>query len=299
MSAAAAKRAVAPLPGRCREAAPLADCCTWRIGGPARWLAEPETVEELERLLARCAAEGLPWRLIGAGSNLLFPDEGLEGVTIRLAGGFSAIAVEGNRLRAGAAAPAGSLCRRAAEAGLSGLEFAVGIPAWLGGMLRMNAGAHGSETGAVAKRVRVLEPGLGVRWIDGRGMGFTYRDCAALAGAIALEAELELVRSDPETVRAATRENNDYRRRTQPLSEATCGSVFKRPPGDFPGRLIEEAGCKGRRVGAIRVSELHANFFVNEGGGRAADVLALVADVKAAVLADSGVALEEEFRHVS
>lgn len=299
MSAQAGIRALAAaLPDRCRPAAPLAECCTWRIGGAAELLVQPADARELALALAICAENATPWRLIGGGSNLLFPDEGLPGATIRLGGVFAEIAVEGRLVRAGAAAPAGSLCRRAAEAGLSGLEYAVGIPAWLGGMLRMNAGAHGGETAAIVRRVRVLEPGLGERWIDGPEMGFGYRDCTALAAAIALEAELELVESDAEKVRAATRENNDYRRRTQPLSEATCGSVFRRPPGDFPGRLIEAAGCKGRRVGAIRVSERHANFFVNEGRGRACDALELVAEVKHEVKTRFGVELVEEFAHV-
>jgi UDP-N-acetylmuramate dehydrogenase len=286
------------LPGRCRRAQALAACCTWRIGGPAELFVVPETVDELRAALDLCIGHELPWRLIGAGSNLLFPDEGLPGAVIRLGQGFAGIAVKGRLLQVGAAAPAGSLCRRAAEAGLAGLEFAIGIPAWLGGMLRMNAGAHGGEMAGVVRRVLLLPPGGEPRWRDARSLGFHYRGCEALERGIALQAELELQPEGSAAVRERTREYNEIRRRMQPLTEASCGSVFKRPPGDYPGRLIEAAGCKGLSVGGIRVSEKHANFFVNTGGGRAVEVLELVAQVKAAVREHSGVMLEEEFRHV-
>lgn len=284
------------LPGACSTQVPLAGLCTWHIGGPAALLAEPGDIDSLRRLLAVIQQTGLPWWLIGNGSNLLFPDEGLPGVVIRLGEGLAGWTFDGTRLLAGAAAPVGSLARAAAREGLSGLEFLVGIPARLGGALRMNAGAHGMELAPAVRRVHTINA-LGVlAWQEAPEMGFGYRRCHGLEGRIAVEAELELVPAPEEEVLGRTREFNRYRQQTQPLKEWSCGSVFKRPGPDlYPGRLIEHAGLKGYRLGGIQVSPVHANFLVNLGGGTAADVLALVALVKRAVFEHSGVLLEEEF----
>jgi UDP-N-acetylmuramate dehydrogenase len=284
------------LPGRCREGVPLSGLCTWHIGGPAALLAEPATVEELVRLMAVIRDGNLPWWLIGNGSNLLFPDEGLPGVVIRLGEGLAGFGIEGTRLLAGAAAPVGSLARAAAREGLSGLEFLVGIPALLGGALRMNAGAHGMELAAVVRRVHTLNREGVLAWHTAEELGFGYRQCHGLESRIALQAELELVPAPADEVGGRTREFNRYRQQTQPLKEWSCGSVFKRPGPDlYPGRLIEDAGMKGFRLGGIQVSPVHANFLVNTGEGTAAQVLDLVERIKRAVFEHSGIRLEEEF----
>ena len=288
-------RITAALPDRCRAEASLAGLCTWHIGGPAALLVEPHTVAELETLLELLREERLPWWLIGNGSNLLFPDAGLDGVVIHLAGEFSQFSFEGPLLKAGAAAPVGSLARQAAARGLSGLEFMVGIPALLGGALRMNAGAHSCELNTVVRRVDVLEH-AGRRWLELEELDFGYRSCPGLLHRVAVQAELELVPAPMEEVLDRTRGFNRYRQQTQPLSAWSCGSVFKRPaPDTYPGKLIEDAGMKGFRLGGIQVSPVHANFFVNLGDGRADQVLELVERVRQAVLDHSGIRLEEEF----
>ena len=284
------------LPGRCSAGVPLAGLCTWHIGGPAALLAEPASVEELQRLMHLLADSDLPWWLIGNGSNLLFPDAGFPGVVIRLAGDLARFRFDGTRLIAGAAAPVGSLARAAAREGLSGLEFLVGIPALLGGALRMNAGAHGCETATTVRRVLTLNRAGVLTWHSVEELGFGYRQCHGLENRIAVEAELELVPAPEEVVAGRTREYNRYRQETQPLRDWTCGSVFKRPaPECYPGKLIEDAGMKGFRLGGIQVSPVHANFFVNLGEGTAAQVLELVDIVSRAVFEHSGIRLEKEF----
>ncbi len=284
-------------PAICLTEVPLSECCTWRIGGPAALLAEPRSPGELADLLGSVREEGLPWWLIGNGSNLLFPDEGLPGVVIRLAGEFRELQVREHVIHCGAAVPVGSLARRAAREGLSGLEFLVGIPALLGGALRMNAGAHGSETGNVVEAVQVLQADGSTSWLESEELDFSYRRCGALSESTALFARLCMNPGSAEQVRERTQACQKYRQETQPLRAWTCGSVFKRPgPELYPGKLIEEAGFKGQRCGDIEVSSVHANFFVNHGEGTAAQVLELVERVKEGVYEHSGVRLEEEFR---
>ncbi len=286
------------LPGCCERDVLLSTLSTWRIGGPADLVCRPENEDELRRLLELLADAGAAWWIVGRGSNLLFPDRGLRGVVIRLGRGFDFVERRGLELRAGAAASAGSLCRTAAREGLSGLEFAAGIPATLGGMLKMNAGAHDCEIADCVSRVRMLDREARVFEMGTEALGFDYRSCAGLEDSVALEARLRLEASDPGAVAERMKGMLEARRRTQPLDEASCGSVFKRPPGDYPGRLIESAGLKGARSGGLRVSSLHANFFINEGGATASDALELVAWVKQEVLRRTGVRLEEEFTYV-
>ncbi len=286
------------LPGRCQRDASLAELSHWRIGGPAALLVVPESAEELSRLLSVCATHDLPWWIVGRGSNLLFADEGLAGVVIRLGSGFERMEFDSPFVTVGAALRARPLSLAAAERGLSGLEFAAGIPATVGGMLRMNAGAHGGEISGLVRHVNVVEQDGTLRTLSAEEMGFAYRKCEALQKRIAVEAVLELGIGDTASIQECTREMLRHRRETQPLDYPSCGSVFKRPATGAPGQLIEAAGLKGRKIGGIRVSQMHANFFVNEGGGKARDVLALVELVKQAVLEHSGVTLEEEFHYV-
>jgi UDP-N-acetylmuramate dehydrogenase len=276
----------------------LAACSTWKMGGSARVLCEPSSVSELQAVEAWRKRHGLKRLIIGGGSNLLFSDDGFDGVVLRLADDFAEFALDGNRMRVGAAASAVKVARACAEAGLSGMEFAAGLPATVGGLVMMNAGAYGQDMQAVIERVQVLREG-GLRWLDAKDLTFDYRHVTGLEMGIVLAAELRLEKQDTEKVQERTTRWLKERKQKQPLNKATCGSVFKRPEGDFPGRLIEAAGLKGHAVGAMRVSSLHANFFVNEGGAKAADALALVQLVKTSVRTKFGVELEEEFRYVS
>ena len=239
-----------------------------------------------------------PGGSIGRGSNLLFADEGLAGAVIRLGSGFEGMHFQSPFIRVGAALRARPLSLAAAERGLSGLEFAAGIPATVGGMLKMNAGAHGGEIGSLVREVRVVDYRGKQHTLSAAEMGFSYRRCEGLEDRIAVEALLELRPGNTASIQECTREMLRHRRETQPLNYPSCGSVFKRPAEGAPGRLIEAAGMKGQRVGGIRVSQMHANFFVNEGGGKASEVLELVARVKRAVFEHSGVKLEEEFHYV-
>ena len=297
-SARAIERLLGALPQRCAEQVPLASLCTWRIGGPADLLLKPDNEAELALALGILGEESASWWMVGAGSNLLFPDEGLRGVVLRLGAGFAGLDLESPLVTAGAALNATTLCRTVAEAGLAGLEFAGGIPGSVGGMVRMNAGAHGQDVAQTLSRVRVMERDGQACWLAAAELGLVYRSCSLLADRLVLAAQFTLREDRPEEILQRMRAMLDARRSSQPLREATCGSVFKRPGGDFPGRLIEDAGLKGARMGAAVVSSLHANFFINEGGATARDMLALVDHVKRTVKERFGVELEEEFRHV-
>ena len=297
-TARAIERLRGALPPRCESDAPLAACSSWRIGGPADLLLRPDDEAELALALAVLREEEAAWWLVGAGSNLLFPDEGLRGVVLRLGEGFAALEITAPLLRAGAALAAGTLCRRAAEAGLAGLEFAAGIPGTVGGLVRMNAGAHDQEVSQTLRRARLMDRAGVAAWVGAAELGLAYRDSAGLGARLVLAAEFALAPDEPAAIRDRMRGMLERRRASQPLRESSCGSVFKRPAGDYPGRLIEAAGLKGTRVGAAVVSRQHANFFVNEGGATARDMLALVALVKERVRERFGVELEEEFQHV-
>lgn len=276
--------------------APLAPLTTWRIGGPAELLASPTDRDDLVGLVRSCAAEGIPWRVLGNGSNLLVRDEGVRGVVIRTRRVLDRVDIEGTTVRAAAGAMFPSLANLAAAAGLAGLEFGAGIPGTVGGAVIMNAGWHRHEFGNFVTEVEFLGPDGEVERFDRTACAFGYRTSAFRGRpGVVLVARLDLTRDDPDAIRARLDEFAASRKRNQPTRLPSCGSVFVQPPGDFAGRLIEAAGLKGRRVGGIEVSTLHANFFVNVGGGTARDALALVADVEAEVERRFGVRLEREF----
>jgi len=274
----------------------LAPLTTWRIGGPAELLAVPADREDLRCAVACAAALRLPWRVLGRGSNLLVRDEGVRGLVLRLHRALGDLRVEPPCLEAGAGVSLPVLARRTAALSLSGLEFAAGIPGTLGGAIVMNAGWHEHEIGAVVQHVETLEPGGEVRIRPAAECGFGYRRSRFRGGAaIVLGARLALVPGPRAEIEARLAHHAASRKAHQPTELPSCGSVFLKPAGDFAGRLIEQAGLKGRRVGDVQVSPKHANFFVNLGAGTAADALALVDEVERAVLARHGVRLEREF----
>jgi UDP-N-acetylenolpyruvoylglucosamine reductase len=275
---------------------PLARRTTLRVGGPARLFCEPAGEEDLRTVLAEARREGAPVFMIGRGSNLIVPDEGVDGIVISLShkawSGFEIL--PDGRVRVGAGLRLKNLCGLAAAAGLAGFEFLEGIPASVGGALRMNAGAMGGWIFDIVDEVRVMSMDGAVADLPRAGMSVDYRHCGELLSAIALGAILRPLSTTD--VAAVGRQIDDYRRKrhdSQPR-EPSAGCIFKNPPGASAGRLIDESGLKGMRVGGAEVSRVHANFVINSGDATSADVLELVRRVRAEVRQAKGVELEPE-----
>jgi UDP-N-acetylmuramate dehydrogenase len=277
----------------------LAPLTTFRVGGPAALYLEAEDDVDLAAAGLAVRETGVPFLVLGKGSNLLVADDGFPGLVVRLGRRFRWAAREGARLTAGAAMPLPALAGIALRHGLSGLEFGVAIPATLGGAVRMNAGAHGTEMVDVLVGIEVFSLHEGRRRSVAAGeVRFAYRTTSLPVDAIVVGAEVELAPGDEAAIRARMDEARDARRRTQPLAEPNCGSVFKNPPGDHAARLIDTAGLKGTRVGGAHVSTKHANFIVADDGASAADVLDLIRLVRERVADVAGVELEPEVRLV-
>jgi UDP-N-acetylmuramate dehydrogenase len=291
-------RDLPPVRGRWQRDVPLAPRTWLRAGGPAEALFEPADAGDLEAFLAGGPA-GLPVTPIGVASNLLVRDGGIEGVVLRLRGPLAAISVEGPCLRVGAGATDRSIAIHAMQAGLSGLEFFIGIPGTLGGAIRMNAGAFGGETAEVVEQVTALDPQGRRQVLRAAELGFAYRHSGLPQDWIVIEAVLRAVPGDPAAVRARMAAIKAEREASQPLRVATGGSTFKNPSGDRKAwQLIDAAGCRGLRHGRAMVSEKHCNFLINTGAARAAEIEALGELVRARVLAHSGVALEWEIHRI-
>jgi UDP-N-acetylmuramate dehydrogenase len=274
---------------------PLAPYTTWKIGGPADALLIPKTKEKLIETVRILHASGAAWTVLGRGSNTLI-SEGIRGFVIKLGPALDTLRVEGTTLIAGGAYSFIKLSVMAGKEGLTGLEFAGGIPGSVGGAVYMNAGAHGSDVSRILKRAElVLENGELVT-LAREQLEYAYRHSVLhdkLRG-IVTEAEFELRYGDRKEIAAALAAYKDRRLRTQPLQLACAGSVFRNPEGCFAAKLIEEAGLKGYRVGGAEVSPLHANFIVNTGQATARDVLSLMEEVQRVVLEKFGVQLNPE-----
>lgn len=254
----------------------LAPLTTWRVGGPAWCLCTVRTAGEAEFTAQACAEAGVVLRALGRGSNLLVSDGGFDGVMLRLSGSLAKLKLDRGRMQAGGGAALIACVKLAARRGLGGLEWAAGMPASLGGAVATNAGAAGSEMAALTETVSLLLPGGEVKDIPGPELGAGYRRRELPLGALVLGAGLRLKKSEPATVAAKTQAALAKRRASQPLAARTAGSVFKNPPGDYAGRLIEAAGLKGQSIGGAMVSPRHANFIENRGSATAADILALM-----------------------
>ena len=276
---------------------PLSKHTSFRVGGPAELLACPRSEEELAALLRQCARMELRPRVLGGGTNILAPDGGVPGVVISTRGLDSLELPEDGSISAGAGVPLARLAVFAQKNGLTGLEFAHGIPGTVGGGMYMNAGAYGGELAQVAVSARFLTAEGELRTLVGEEMGLGYRRSAfmGLPGVI-VSARFRLEAGDPETIQARMRELMERRRASQPLELPSAGSTFKRPVGGYAAALIQEAGLKGFRVGDAAVSEKHAGFVVNLGHASSADVLTLIARVRETVRARSGIELEPEVR---
>ncbi len=275
----------------------MAEYTSMKVGGPARLMMDVRDAEHVRLALDAAAREGIPVLRLGNGSNLLVADEGFEGLVLHFGRSFSRVTLEGESMTAEAGAPLMGLSRLAGEHGLTGLEFAAGIPASVGGAALMNAGAYGSEMAEIVTQVECLD-GRGRRLRLGRGeIGYGYRHSRMMdEGLTVLSVTVALRRGDPELIANLVRDYQRRRREKQPLSYPSCGSFFKRPEGYYAGALIEAAGLKGCRVGGAEVSRLHAGFIINVGKATAADVLALMRHVRETVKAASGVTLEPEVR---
>jgi len=267
---------------------PLASLTTYKLGGSARYLAIPEREQELVRIVGLLRDDPLPVAVLGRGSNVLISDRGFDGLVIRLGRGFSWVSV-GETVSAGSATPLPLLARTAARAGRTGLEFYVGIPGSVGGALTMNAGCHGSDTKDVLVTASVLDLS------DAAALDLSYRHSNLGPLQVVLQAEFATEPADAADCERRIREITRWRKAHQPGGVLNAGSVFKNPPGDSAGRLIDQAGLKGLIVGGARVSPMHANFIEAGRGATALDVYRLIRTVQAR-MEERGISLEPEVR---
>jgi UDP-N-acetylmuramate dehydrogenase len=283
---------------RVRFDAPLSRCTSLRVGGPVDALATPESRAELAALLELLAAQRIPSSVIGAGFNTLACDGRLPGVVIQLGRLRRLEERPGQRLRVEAGVSHSQLTNFCIQRGLAGLEFGAGIPGSIGGWLAMNAGIPEREVKDAVVEIEVMSPcGRKLSHLPRARLHFSYRALRGLApGSVILSALLAVEPCEPARVRARVQALLARRAATQPLDVPSCGSVFKNPPGDFAGRLIDSVGLKGRRIGGAQISPVHANFIANTGGATAADVLALIDEAKRTVWQATGRRLEPEVR---
>lgn len=274
----------------------LGPMTSYRIGGLAKYYTKPGTREGLLAELAWANAEGIPTFVLGGGTNVLVADRGYDGLIIHLRGFLDQASdpLPGGECEVGAGAMLTPWVRRVAGKGFTGVEALIGIPGTIGGALRMNAGAFSQEISQPLVSVDVIGEDLNIEIISAGDIGFSYRKAPGLQDKVILSARFQLESGDPVKLIGHLREIIAMRRNRQPLEWPSCGSVFKRPPGDFAGRLIEAAGLKGLSYGGAEIPQKHANFIVNRGGARAEDVLAIIKTAKQRVQENFGVTLERE-----
>ena len=281
--------------GRIEHDAPLGRRTWFRLGGRGRFLFRPRDEHDLAAMVARARQEDVPIKVLGQGANVLVSDDGFDGVVVRMDGeAFRRVQRHAGQVEVGAGRDLMVFSRQCSEAGLSGLECMAGIPASIGGAVRMNAGGRSGEFSTIVKEVRTLAPDGTVADRSREQVGFSYRH-TDLDGCIVLSATLELNEDDPAEVRRRFDECFQQKLRTQPIADKSAGCIFKNPPqGDPAGALIDRAGLKGTRYGNARVSERHANFIVAETGATASDVLHLIDVVRERVRRDFSTELETE-----
>lgn len=276
---------------------PMKKHTTFRVGGPADLLVCPKTATEIAEILKLCRAAGVPYFIIGNGSNLLVSDAGYRGVILKIFKNMNEIRVDGNRIYADAGALLSTVSRKAMEAGLAGMEFASGIPGTLGGACVMNAGAYGGEMKDILESVKVLTDQGEIRTLSVKELELGYRYSVIKdRGDIVLEAVLHLQEGDREQIAARMQELKEKRVEKQPLEYPSAGSTFKRPEGYFAGKLIQDAGLRGYRVGGAQVSEKHCGFVINTGDATAADVMELIRNVQDKVYETFQVRMEPEVK---
>lgn len=278
----------------------MAELTTFKIGGPIDLLVEPNDTKELERVLKFCLDNDLPWLIIGSGSNLLVRDGGIRGIGIKLAGEFGQWEKKGTMISAGAAVSLSQLAKETAEQGLSGLEFACGIPGTVGGGVYMNAGAYNSEIGDIIGKVQAVLAGRSISWFEKSDLNLRYRSSRFQkeTNAIITRAEFLLQQAPVKVTCSKVKELTCQRESKQPLEIPSAGSVFRRPAGYYVGPLIQGAGLKGFKIGGAQVSPKHAGFIVNSGGATAQDVLSLIAHIQKVIKEKNGVDLIPEIKVV-
>lgn len=287
-----------PVRGRLDANAPLADLTWFRVGGAAEVLFTPADESDLAAFL-KATPKDIAVYVIGVGSNLLVRDGGVPGVVIRLGRGFAEVKLEVNyRVRAGTAALDVRVARFAQEKSIEALTFLRGIPGTIGGALRMNAGAYGGETRDVLVEARAVDRSGNVHVLSNADMKYSYRHSGAPEGLIFTEALLQGRAGDPAEIAAAMDKITESREATQPIKSRTGGSTFKNPPGHKSWQLIDKAGMRGFAIGPAKVSELHCNFLINEGGASAAQIEELGETVRARVKANSGIDLDWEIKRI-
>jgi UDP-N-acetylmuramate dehydrogenase len=285
--------------GLVADSFPLAPLTTYKLGGSAEVYAEAESEDDLA-ILSKVWSKypEVEVTILGRGSNILVSDTGVKGLVIRLGEGFHFIEETPQGVRAGGVVALPLLARWAAERGYTGLEFGVGIPASVGGAVRMNAGGHGSEIREVLESARIFDLESGPRDAAANDLGLAYRRSNLKESEIVVAASFRLSRGDPEVIKTTMADISRWRKDNQPGGKPSAGSVFKNPDGDSAGRLIDLAGCKGLRIGGAEVSRKHANFFVAGEGATASDVAHLMVEVRRRVFESAGVVLEPEVRLV-
>ncbi len=273
---------------------PLSRLTTIGTGGPARAFGRPRSLGELEELLAYACAEDLAIVVVGLGSNVLAPDEGVDALVLRLEGELAEAAVEGEKLHAGGGATNAVCLHRARAAELGGFEFACAIPGTAGGGVRMNAGAYGRDWADVLVRALVARAD-GADWLTAAELGLSYRHSELAAGDVVARVEYELVPRPAPEIKRTVSELVAQRKDTQPTNKRTFGSVFKNPPGEMgAGQMLERCGLKGHRIGGAMISPKHANFIENAGDATSADCLALMTEARRRTYEEYGVELERE-----
>ena len=283
--------------GRLRADEPLARFTWFRVGGPAEVLFEPEDFDDLQVFMA-ARPHDVALTVIGGTSNILIRDGGIPGIVIRLGKAFAAITTDGEKVMAGAAAADINIARRAADAGIGGLEFMVGIPGTLGGALRMNAGAYGAEIVDVFDSATALDADGNLRTLSAAEMGFAYRHADIAEDMIFTSAVLKGHAGDTAAIKARMKEIQETRESSQPVRERTGGSTFANPVGHKAWQLVDAAGCRGLRIGGAQVSEAHTNFLNNTGDATAADLEQLGEEVRRRVMENAGVQLHWEIRRL-
>lgn len=280
------------------SADPLLSRVTWfQVGGPADALFKPADTQDLSDFLAALPTD-IPVTPIGVGSNLLVRDGGVDGVVLRLGGAFADITVDGDEIEAGAAALDANVAKKTAAAGLAGLEFLSGIPGTVGGALRMNAGAYGTETKDVLIWADAMDRAGKIHRLSAADMGFEYRHCAVAEDWIFLRGRFKAEPGDPDAIRARMTEIQESRGASQPIRSRTGGSTFRNPPGGKAWQSIDAAGCRGLRIGGAQVSEQHCNFLINTGDATASDLERLGEEVRRRVKDSQNIALTWEIKRI-
>jgi UDP-N-acetylmuramate dehydrogenase len=281
--------------GRVLVEAPLRHFTTWRVGGPADIMVIPHSAGDIKAALLFARENRLPVTVIGNGSNLLVLDGGIRGLVIKPGGGLKSVSLQEETITAEGGVMLSALARTALKASLSGLEFAGGIPATLGGGIMMNAGAFGQDIGSLIQQVETIDAqGKEQKWLKEQ-IAFSYRSSSFQGqDLIILKAVLRMTPAAREDIAARMERNNKVRNKIQPLGSPTAGSVFRNPAGHYAGKLIEEAGLKGRRIGGAAVSPKHANFIINCGGATGRDILELIKTIQNRVFEEKGIKLVPE-----